>query len=155
MKPKIFIAVANENWICDRLSREWKSSFQTVDNPHDADIIWILSPYIWRMIPVSVLRSKVVCLTIHHITPWKFTKDKLREFLIRDSYVNCYHVPCEKTKEVIEKITKKNIFVQPFWVNNNIWFDINKSEARAQLDFSETEYLIGSFQRDTEVRKGT
>ena len=150
MKPKVFIAVADENWICDRLSQEWKDNFHTVDNPHDADIIWILSPYVWRILPISLLKSKTVCLTVHHITPWKFTREKLREFLIRDSYINFYHVPCNKTKEAVKKITKKDVFVQPFWVNNNIWFSLTKPEARSALDLPNDEYLIGSFQRDTE-----
>jgi len=147
---KFYLSVANENWICDRLAREWSENSTTVGSPSDADIIWIFSPYIWRSIPTSLLDSKVVCLTIHHITPWKFTRDSIREFLERDKYVNFYHVPCEKTKTIVNKMTKKPIFVQPFWVNQNLWQDLDKDETREQLNIPKELFLVGSFQRDTE-----
>ena len=47
-------------------------------------------------------------------------------------------------------MTKKPIFVQPFWVNNNLWKHMDKQKAREELDISKDLFLIGSFQRDTE-----
>ena len=55
---KFFLAVANENWICDRLASEWANKIGTVSSPEQADIIWILSPYIWSRIPHNTLRNK-------------------------------------------------------------------------------------------------
>ena len=147
---KFFLSVAPENWICDRLAREWSENSSITNDPSQADIVWILSPYIWRSIPTNILRTKPICLTIHHVTPWKFTRQSLREFMERDKFIDLYHVPCEKTKLFIEKITKKPIFVQAFWVNQNIWKDLNKEETREQLNISKDLFLVGSFQRDTE-----
>ena len=48
-------------------------------------------------------------------------------------------------------MTDKNIFTQPFWVNQKIWFPIENKEAiRKDFNFSKDDYLVGSFQRDTE-----
>ena len=150
MKLKIFVVVAHEKWICDRLAKEWSEFFKTVDDPYEADIIWIMSPHIWRTVPIKLLKKKIVCTTIHHITPWKFTKDSFRDFLDRDNFVDCYHVPCEKTKESVKKLTKKQIFVNPFWVNQKLWYHIDKTQARKDLGLAEDEFIVGSFQRDTE-----
>ena len=147
---KFFLVVANENWICDRLASEWQEFADVTTNPVEADVVWILSPYIWNSVPRQILENKKVLVTIHHVVPEKFTKDSLREFLQRDKFVDYYHVTCEQTEKFISKITKKPIFKHPFWVNQHNWFEINKQEARQKLNLSEGAYLIGSFQRDTE-----
>ena len=147
---KTFIVVAKENWICDRLAAEWEESHPRVTNYNDADLIWILSPASWRNIPNSVLQQKKVVVTIHHITPQKFTKESLREFLIRDKIVDFYHVTCDQTENFLKKITKKTIFKQPFWVNSENWFSLDKKKTREKYNFSNNCFLVGSFQRDTE-----
>lgn len=148
--PNYFLLAANENWICDRFLAEWKQEYGLEDHPNDADIIWILSPYAWRGIPDSILAEKKVFVTIHHVVKEKFTKDALREFLIRDKIVDGYHVPCQQTYDFVSKITKKPIFIWPFWVNQDLWYPLDKQEARAKFGLSEDSYLVGSFQRDTE-----
>ena len=149
---KIFVVSPNENWILDRIATEWKRSNPniTTNNIYEADIIWLLSSWQWKMIPVELLNKKKIIATIHHITPWKFTKDNFKDFLDRDRIIDCYHVPCEKTKESVEKLTKKEIFVNPFWVNQNLWHCIDKNQARKDLGLKEDEFIVGSFQRDTE-----
>ena len=77
-----------------------------------------------------MLESKNVILTIHHIVPDKFDDQRLREFMIRDRFVNVYHVPCKKTKDQISSLTKKPIFVIPFWANQNLWFDIKDKKGK-------------------------
>jgi len=147
---KFFLAVANENWICDRFASEWREHFDTTKNSAHADVVWILSPYVWRSIPLQVLKSKKVVVTIHHIVPEKFTKDTFREFLERDKFVDYYHITCEQTEQFIKKITKKPIFKHLFWVNPQNWFEIDKQAVRQKFNLSDNAYLIGSFQRDTE-----
>ena len=39
----------------------------------------------------------------------------------------------------------------PFWIDQNIWFPIeNKQDLRSNFNFKKEDYLVGSFQRDTE-----
>ena len=48
-------------------------------------------------------------------------------------------------------MTDKPIYYIPLWVNQNIWFQIkNKKELRKKFNFDDKEFLVGSFQRDTE-----
>ena len=89
-------------------------------------------------------------MTIHHIVPEKFTQDKINEFLYRDRFVDLYHVPCIKTRDQISKLTSKPIFVQPFWVNQSLWYPVlNKEILREKYEVT-GKYVVGSFQRDTE-----
>ena len=56
-----------------------------------------------------------------------------------------------KTKKDLEKITDKKIVYIPFWVNSNIWFDIEDKETlRDKYSIPEKSFVVGSFQRDTE-----
>ena len=49
------------------------------------------------------------------------------------------------------KYTNKDIITIPFWVNQKIWCELNnKDELRKKYGFSKNDYLVGSFQRDTE-----
>jgi glycosyltransferase involved in cell wall biosynthesis len=97
------------------------------------------------------LRDKKVVCTIHHLVPEKFDYHKLNEFVYRDQFVDLYHVPSTKTKNQIERLTKKPIFVNPFWVNQNLWRNLeDKDSLRTDFGISNDCYLIGSFQRDTE-----
>ena len=74
-----------------------------------------------------------------------------KDFIQRDKYVDVYHVISNSTENQLRKYTKKYIFNQPFWVNQNIWFEIkSKKDLRRELGFSNDQFLIGSFQRDTE-----
>ena len=74
-----------------------------------ADIIWILSPYIWSRIPHNTLRNKKIVVTIHHMVPEKFTRESLRTFLSRDRFVDCYHVPCKQTQEFITDLSRSHL----------------------------------------------
>ena len=149
---KIFSLAPKENWILDRIVKEWrdlKPQYHT-DNLNDADLLWIVSPWLWRKIPHKLLIEKKVVMTIHHIVLKKFTKDSLREFLARDEYVDQYHTPCQKTKDFISKITKKPVEVVGYWYNSKIWQPTDKLEARKKLQIPPDAYVVGSFQRDTE-----
>tara|TARA_R110000851_G_scaffold165263_1_gene310193 strand:- start:2373 stop:3311 length:939 start_codon:yes stop_codon:yes gene_type:complete len=154
-KVKVFALAPNENWICDRFCNEWNqfSNGEYTENIHEADIIWLLGAWAWRAVPLDYLSKKKVVATIHHITPSKFTKESLREFLSRDRYVDAYHVPCQQTSDFISKITNKDIYVIPFWVNQNIWAPTPEKDAaknREKYNLPTEAFLVGSFQRDTE-----
>jgi glycosyltransferase involved in cell wall biosynthesis len=149
---KILVVRPNENWILDRIAKEWSLCYpETVANSyHEADVIWLLSSWQWASIPREILSRKKVIATVHHVVPEKFTKDSLREFLARDQFVDEYHVPCQKTKDFISRMTKKTINVIGYWYNSEIWYPSSRDEARSSLGIENDRYVIGSFQRDTE-----
>ncbi len=150
---KIYLNKASENWIVDRFYSEWSSlnASITTNFIFNSDIIWLIAPWTWKKINKKNLsRKKVVC-TIHHIDESKFDESQKQEFYERDKYVDFYHVISEKTFNQVYKLTNKKIFEIPFWVNQNIWFQLdNKSDLRKKYNIDEKSYLIGSFQRDTE-----
>jgi glycosyltransferase involved in cell wall biosynthesis len=149
---KVFVLAPQEDWICDRLAKEWYESFPEIStrNPYEADVIWILAGWCWNHLPQDLLRSKKVIVTEHHIVPEKFNVLKHQDFVNRDQFVDAYHVPCKKTKDQIKNLTLKPVYSNPFWVNENIWFNIDKKKCRSDLNFPQDKFLIGSFQRDTE-----
>ena len=146
---KIYLNNPNDDWICGRLYKEWYNNNPTISthNPNEADIIWVISGWQWKDLDYNLLQTKKVILTVHHIVPNKFNE---QEFKKRDAIVDKYHVPCELTKQQISKYTDKPIFVIPFWVNNKLWYPLNKNICREELNLPTDKTLIGSFQRDTE-----
>ena len=150
---KIFLSNINESWIVDRLKDEWTKFNQeiVVSNPKDADIIWIISPWIWNKISKKYLKTKKVVCSIYHLEESDYTDKKIKEFQKRDQYVDIYHVISPITRNELSKLTEKEIVYIPFWVNQNIWFEIeNKTNLRKNLDIKKDSFLVGSFQRDTE-----
>lgn len=149
---KIFTLQAGEKWICDRFVSEWNESNPDtfVQNPQEASIIWLLADWCWNQIPRDILSKKRVVCTVHHLVPEKFTTSARNEFMDRDQYVDLYHVPCITTQKQLQSLTDKPVFVRPFWVNQNIWFPMDKRALRRKHGISDDKFLIGSFQRDTE-----
>lgn len=151
----VFVVAANENWICDRFAKEWVSNNPSLvsNDISESKIIWLLAGWRWNIMPTSILASKKVVATVHHIVPDKFDEKRKSDFFARDKYVDLYHVPCHKTRQQLEQLTNKPIWVQPFWVNSNLWFEIphaEKTKIRDLLHLSDSQFLVGSFQRDTE-----
>ena len=153
---KIFVLAPQENWICDRISEEWHQNNPEVrcDNPHEADVLWLLAGWCWNHIKPDILSTKKVVLTVHHIVPDKFTDQKHEEFVIRDRYVNAYHVPNKKTALLVRQLTQKPIFIVPYWYDKTKWEEENLLEARKSLGLSKNKFIVGSFQRDTEGGTG-
>ena len=149
---KVFSLVPEENWILDRISKEWTSLHPELcaKSPEEADLIWIISPYLWHRVPTRLLIDKKVIVSIHHVVPEKFDKSNLRNFVSRDKFVDQYHVPCQKTKDFISRITEKPIEVIGYWYNSDIWYPSDKAKARDFLELPPDAYVVGSFQRDTE-----
>lgn len=148
---KIFLNSPNENWIVDRFVEEWtyNNTSITSSSIRASDIVWIISPWTWSKLSKNQLKKKKVLVTIHHIDEKKFD---LEDFKNLDQYVNFYHVISKLTQSKLEKITDKKIYYSPFWVSPKKWFTLqNKKIIRNKYNVANEEYLIGSFQRDTEV----
>jgi len=150
---KIYVSEVNESWVVDRFREEWITYNQdlTVERIKDSDIVWIISPWVWRKISKRNLKSKKVLCTIHHLEEKDFTNKNINEFKKRDAFVDKYHVISKKTKDQLEKLTDKEITYIPFWINQNIWYEIeSKKELRRKYKLNTERFIVGSFQRDTE-----
>ena len=133
---KVFVLAPKEDWICDRLVAEWYENFPeySTNSIAEADVVWLLAGWCWNHLPINILKDKKIVVTEHHIVPEKFNQQKYNNFLIRDQFVDCYHVPNEKTKSLLQQITKKRIEVIPYWCNDKIWKPIDRNEAIKKLD---------------------
>ncbi len=150
---KIYLSKINESWIVDRVREDWYRHNPDISTEtlRQADTIWIISPWVWKKIAKRHLKNKNVVCSIYHIDFDKFDNKEKDDFFERDNYVDFYHVISEKTKRELQKLTKKNIISIPFWVDPEVWYPIEeKQELREELGFNADDYLIGSFQRDTE-----
>ena len=150
---KIYTNKINESWIIDRVIHEWTSNNNEIisNSIQDADIVWIISTWTWKKIRPKYLKDKKVVASIYHIDFNNFNKKDEKNFYKMDQYVDLYHVISLKTKEQLERLTSKEIISIPFWVNQENLFHIDKkSNLRKKYGFSEDDYIIGSFQRDTE-----
>ena len=150
---KIYLSKINESWIVDRVREEWYEHNQdlSTEKIKDADILWIIAPWVWQKIPKRHLKGKKVVCSYYHFDFEKFHNKEKENFYSLDKYVDEYHVISELTKKQLRTLTDKKITSIPFWVNQNIWFEISqKKELREKYNFNHDDYLIGSFQRDTE-----
>jgi len=151
---KIFCHIPRENWFCDRYGKEYKHhskhsiSFDTISE--DTEVIWLLASWCWNQIDPRVLALKKVVCTIHHEVPWKFNEERKRNFMLRDQFVDVYHVPCQRTKDFIVDHTSKPVRVLTYWCNNNLFKPFDKMQSRNKFNVPIEKFVIGSFQRDTE-----
>lgn len=150
---KIFVLPPKEDWIVDRLVSEWYDNNQDISTKsiENCDIVWLLADWCYNQINIDILRQKKVVTTIHHIVPEKWTRSSEADFKVRDEITDAYHVPNIHTKMFIESLTKKPIYTIPYWANQDIWKkSVEKSKIRSILGIQQDEFVIGSFQRDTE-----
>ena len=63
---KIYLNKVKENWIIDRIRSDWyKYKKETTTKfISRADIIWILSPWVWEKIPQKYLEEKKVLFSL-------------------------------------------------------------------------------------------
>ena len=150
---KVYLSKINESWIIDRMRKEWyeHNSEVSTEKINESDIIWIISPWLWKKIPKRYLKQNKVVCSVYHFEEKDFERDSLKDFYKRDSYVDEYHVISPYIEKDLRNLTTKPITYIPFWVNESIWFNIpDKSNLRKKYNIDEESYLIGSFQRDTE-----
>ena len=57
---KVFINNIDENWIVDRLRKEFYEDNQDIltNNIKDADILWIIAPWTWKKFQKDFLNKK-------------------------------------------------------------------------------------------------
>jgi len=150
---KIYLNSAKENWIVDRVKKEWIIFNKNITTNYlfNSEIIWIIAPWAWKKINKKQLQNKLVVCSIYHIDEEKFDEIQLLEFQQRDKYVDKYHVISKKTEQQIKNLTDKPIFIKPFWINQNIFYQLeNKELIRNKYNIDSSNFVIGSFQRDTE-----
>ena len=150
---KIYLNEANESWVVDRFRKEWiENNLDSVtENIEEADIVWIIAPWTWKKINKKHLKNKKVVCTIHHIDFEKFNNKEKKNFYKRDKYVDTYHAISTKTEEQVRSLTDKDIETIPFWINQNIFYEIkNKNILRSKFNLNTESFIVGSFQRDTE-----
>lgn len=149
---KIYVLRPNEDWIVDTIASDFeeRTRISVVSDPSQADIIWLLGSWCWDRV-IDHVKGKTVVCTVHHIVPEKFD---VLQFLARERYCNvsAYLVYTTETAEIIRKYSRVPIIRAPHWVDLARWFPEDKSTARVQLGIEEHEFVIGSFQRDTEGR---
>tara|TARA_Y100000389_G_scaffold201337_1_gene243823 strand:+ start:12215 stop:13138 length:924 start_codon:yes stop_codon:yes gene_type:complete len=148
---KIYVSKIKESWIVDRIRDEWYESNKNISTKYlrNADIIWVLAPWLWKKISQSQLKQKKVLCTYHHIN--LESEDEVKNFHELDKFVHEYHSISIKTENDLRKLTNKKITTIPLWVNTDNWFSIkDKGLLRKKYNFKEEDYLVGSFQRDTE-----
>jgi len=147
---KIFVTKINESWIVDRVRNEWIENNKEIstNSIRNADIIWIVAPWLWKKIPLRHLKNKIVVCSMYHLDG---SNAEIEDFLQRDQYVDYYHVISKNTERQIRPLTEKTIKSIPFWVDDKVFFEIkNKQELKKSLGLDQNKYYIGSFQRDTE-----
>jgi len=151
---KIFCHIPREKWFCDRYGDEYKKhskhevSFDTITN--ETEVIWLLASWCWNQIDPRILSLKKVVCTIHHEVPWKFDETRKTNFMMRDQFVDVYHVPCLKTKQFIAQHTEKPIKVLTYWCNDSLFKAFDKTQSKNKFGVPLDKFIIGSFQRDTE-----
>ena len=66
---KIYINKINENWVVDRLKKEWIKNNKDINTKSlmRSDIIWIIAPWTWEKINIKYLQSKPVVCSMYHI----------------------------------------------------------------------------------------
>ena len=150
---KVYLNKPNENWIVDRLVDEWIKNNKgiTTQNINDANVIWIISPWTYKEIPRKLLKTRKVICTIHHLDFEKFNLLEKIKYKNLDNHVDFYHAISIQTEKSLEKITNKPIWTNPWWINQNLWYEIiDKKELRKKFNIDENSFILGSFQRDTE-----
>lgn len=148
---KIYINKINESWIVDRLKKEWRQFNENVvtDSKFESDIVWVIAPWTWKWNNNLFIKNKKIVYTVHHFEENKLSNNFLKQ--IENKKIDAFHVLNSETKNKLKKFTNKPIYQIPFWINQNLFFQIDdKKSLRDEFNFSADDYLIGSFQRDTE-----
>ena len=150
---KVYLSKINESWVVDRMRAEWYEFNHNIstENPKDADLVWMISPWMWRKEKKKILKSKKVICSIYHLQEKDYSDEGLKEFQKRDEFVDFYHVISKKTGNELQKLTDKKIFFCPFWVNQEVFFEkTEKDSLRKKYEIPLKSFVVGSFQRDTE-----
>ena len=113
--------------------------------------MWVIAPWSFSDKDFRKFKNKKVVCSIYHIENTKKNSPEIKRIYELDKFIDAYHTISLKTRDELAKVTDKPIYYIPLWVNQNIWFHIkNKKELRNKYNFDDKDFLVGSFQRDTE-----
>ena len=150
---KIYLSKINEDWIIDRVKKEWLENNKDISTKYiyNSDLIWIISPWLWKKIPLYFLKNKKVICSIYHIDNPEEKITGIENFDELNSLTDQFHVISENTLKDLKRITDKKITSIPFWINDKIFFPLpNKNQIREKYNVNKSAFVIGSFQRDSE-----
>lgn len=150
---KIYLTKINESWIIDRIKKEWTNNNKGITSrtPYLSQIIWNVAPWTTSLSFLEKFQNKKIVQSIYHIENKSLDSDEMLEIINNDKYIDAYHVISLRTKEILKNITNKPVYYLPLWVNQDIWYFIhNKKKLRNKYGFKNEDFLVGSFQRDTE-----
>lgn len=153
---KCWILQPHESWIVDEMAKQFKRDNSEIctEKIEEADVVWAMADWCFEKIPSSHIKErKPIVQMLHHFVPEKFDQRAALMFVYRDQFTTAYTVPNEHTLQfIIEKgLTKKPVHVVPYWVDSQSWRKTaDKLELRKKYGLPDNEFLVGSFQRDTE-----
>lgn len=150
---KIYLSKINEDWIIDRVKKEWLENNKDISTKYiyNSDLIWIISPWLWKKIPLYFLKNKKVICSIYHVDNPEKKITGIENFDELNSLTDQFHVISENTLKDLKRITDKKITSIPFWINDKIFFPLpNKNQIREKYNVNKSAFVIGSFQRDSE-----
>jgi len=141
----IFI-IYEDKWVCRKIVIQWmkyNSDKYTLDIKK-ASKIWLFNHFLYKKVPKTNLP---VITTIHHIEERKMDKKEFEEI---DKITSYYHTISPKTTETLKKYTDKKIIELIFPIDpSECRMIVDKNSLREKWGFK-GEFLVGSFQRDTE-----
>ena len=146
------------------------SSFEFVDQPQEADVIWIFSYYLSIEILWSPsllrrvfraqkhrvrrsLRDKLIIATFHHLyEPKEHLYLPKVEQIDKISDVVCF--PSRISIAQSQRYFQSPIILLPYWIDTSIFRPLppgDRKRIRRCLGLPDNRCIIGSFQRDTEI----
>lgn len=154
---KVFVLPAQEQWVCDAMADcfiRHNPDVVTLD-PNDADVLWLLSDWRWRLLPIDLLQRKRVLCTVHHIVPDKQDKAWWQDFWARDRIVDVYQTFNDRaTTALVSTGTNRPIEQLPYWVDQLTWKHRRSlpptADLRKKFGLRDDAFIILSAQRDTE-----
>lgn len=144
---KLFISAPDENWILDTMAMEYRNNTRhdLVSTAWNADLVWSL----WSGAPEH---NNIQVNSQWHIVPWK--RDSIYEFdskfANRDKNASAWITCNWRTKAELKEMTRNPVYLMPYWVDMDFWQGRNYDMSRKSLGISDDQFIIGSFQRDTE-----
>ena len=150
---KIFLTNLNESWVVDRFREDWYDQNEDISTKDikNSDIIWIISPWLWKKVPKKYLKNKRVICSIYHVDNPEQKLTGIENFDKLNSLTNEFHVISKKTLNDLKLITDKKITSIPFWINDKVFYPLhNRDKIRAKYNIKKSDFVIGSFQRDSE-----
>lgn len=177
MKVHIIVDEAS-NWIPKQMFLTFgrHSSMRPVDNPGQADLIWIMSYYvdlgsIARLPEMSKLRKRLglaypprllrrpemadkpILASVHHLVPGK--EAQFVPYLERIAHLSDYfHIFCKRNAPFCANYISQPMFFLPYWIDLKVFVPMSgdaRAQLRSQYGLPADRIVVGSFQRDTEA----